>query len=179
MEQIKEQIDVTDSQMLMQFGSGAKQNIADFSENILNNIRSKDTGYVGDLMTDLIAKVEGLDFESLEQERGLMGLFRKAEAKVKKFMAQYQTLEVQVDAIEAKLDEARMGLLKDIGMFDALYEKNLDYFRQLQLYIVAGEEAIEKLKQETIPSLRREAGGKRRSHERAGGKGLRGYGGTV
>ena len=156
-EQIKEQIDVTDSQMLMQFGSGAKQNIADFSENILNNIRSKDTGYVGDLMTDLIAKVEGLDFESLEQERGLMGLFRKAEAKVKKFMAQYQTLEVQVDAIEAKLDEARMGLLKDIGMFDALYEKNLDYFRQLQLYIVAGEEAIEKLKQETIPSLRREA----------------------
>ena len=72
-------------------------------------------------------------------------------------MAQYQTLEVQVDAIEAKLDEARMGLLKDIGMFDALYEKNLDYFRQLQLYIVAGEEAIEKLKQETIPSPAREA----------------------
>ena len=76
-EQIKEQIDVTDSQMLMQFGSGAKQNIADFSENILNNIRSKDTGYVGDLMTDLIAKVEGLDFESLEQERGLMDFSAK------------------------------------------------------------------------------------------------------
>ena len=74
-EQIKEQIDVTDSQMLMQFGSGAKQNIADFFGEYSEQYPLKDTGYVGDLMTDLIAKVEGLDFESLEQERGLMGLF--------------------------------------------------------------------------------------------------------
>ena len=84
MEQIKEQIDVTGLSDADAVRVGSKQNIADFSENILNNIRSKDTGYVGDLMTDLIAKVEGLDFESREQERGLMGLFRKAEAKVKK-----------------------------------------------------------------------------------------------
>ncbi|HJF94600.1 MAG TPA: toxic anion resistance protein, partial [Lachnoclostridium phocaeense] len=85
-EELKEQIDLTDSQMLMQYGAGAKQNIADFSENILNNVRAKDTGYVGELMTGLIANVEGLDFGSLEKEGGIMGLFKKAESKVKKFL---------------------------------------------------------------------------------------------
>lgn len=156
-EALKAQIDVTDSQMLMQFGAGAKQNIADFSANILNNVRSKDTGYVGDLMTDLIVKVQGLDFDSLEHETGLKGLFKKAESKVKKFIAQYETLEVQIDNIEGKLDEARMEMLKDIGMFDVLYEKNLEYFKQLQLFIVAGEEKIKELNEKTIPALRKEA----------------------
>jgi uncharacterized protein YaaN involved in tellurite resistance len=156
-EEIKEQIDLTDSQMLMQYGSGAKQNIADFSENILNNVRNKDTGYIGELMTGLVTSVQGLDFESLEKESGIMGIFKKAEAKMKRFMMQYEKLEVQVDKIEGKLDEARMEMLKDIGMLDSMYEKNLSYFRQLQLYIVAGEEKMRELKEETIPELRKEA----------------------
>ena len=156
-EEIKEQIDLTDSQMLMQYGSGAKQNIADFSENILNNVRNKDTGYIGELMTGLVTSVQGLDFESLEKESGIMGIFKKAEAKVKRFMMQYEKLEVQVDKIEGKLDEARMEMLKDIGMLDSMYEKNLSYFHQLQLYIVAGEEKMRELKEETIPALRKEA----------------------
>lgn len=130
-EELKEQIDLTDSQMLMQYGAGAKQNIADFSENILNNVRAKDTGYVGELMTGLISNVEGLDFSSLEKEGRIMGLFKKMESKVKKFLMQYEKLEVQVDRIEGKLEEARMEMLKDIGMLDAMYEKNLSYFRQL------------------------------------------------
>ena len=156
-EELKEQIDLTDSQMLMQYGAGAKQNIADFSENILGNVRAKDTGYVGDLMTGLISNVEGLDFDSLEKEGGIMGLFKKAESKVKKFLMQYEKLEVQVDRIEGKLEEARMEMLKDIGMLDAMYEKNLSYFRQLQLYIAAGEEKLQELREQTIPSLRAEA----------------------
>ena len=156
-EELKEQIDLTDSQMLMQYGAGAKQNIADFSENILNNVRAKDTGYVGELMTGLIANVEGLDFDSLEKEGGIMGIFKKAESKVKKFLMQYEKLEVQVDRIEGKLEEARMEMLKDIGMLDAMYEKNLSYFRQLQLYIAAGEEKLQELREQTLPSLRAEA----------------------
>ena len=156
-EELKEQIDLTDSQMLMQYGAGAKQNIADFSENILDNVRAKDTGYVGELMTGLIANVEGLDFDSLEKEGGIMGIFKKAESKVKKFLMQYEKLEVQVDRIEGKLEEARMEMLKDIGMLDAMYEKNLSYFRQLQLYIAAGEEKLQELREQTLPSLRAEA----------------------
>ena len=154
---IKEQIDVRDSQMLMQYGSGAKQNIADFSANILNNIRAKDSGFVGDLMTELVTNVEGFDFEYLEKDSGIFGIFKKAENRLKRFMAQFERLEDQVDRIEGKLDEARMELLRDIGMFDTMYEKNLEYFKQLQIYITAGEEKIAELKEKTIPSLRAEA----------------------
>ena len=155
-DELKEQIDVRDSQMLMQYGSGARQNIADFSENILNNIRSKDTGYIGKLMTDLVTNVQDLNFDSLEKDSGILDIFRKAEAKVKKFLAQYEKLEVQMDRIEGKLEEARMEMLKDIGMFDSLYQKNLDYFKQLQIYITAGDEKIKELREQTIPSLRAE-----------------------
>ena len=146
---LRETIDMRDSQMLMQYGSGAKQNIADFSANILNNIRS--------LMSDLVTNVETLDFKSLEKGSGILGVFQKMEKKVKRFLAQFEKLEVQVDRIEGKLEEARMELLKDIGMFDAMYEKNLDYFRKLQIYITAGEEKLAELKNTTIPSLRTEA----------------------
>ena len=156
-DEIKAQIDVRDSQMLMQYGAGAKQNIAEFSANILSNIRSKDTGYIGDLMQDLVTNVEDLDFDSFGKESGFLGFLQKAGAKVKRFLAQYEKLEVQVDRIEGKLEEARMEMLKDIGMFDSLYEKNLNYFKQLQIYITAGEEKIAELREKTIPSLRAEA----------------------
>ena len=156
-DEIKEQIDIRDSQMVMQYGSGARQNIADFSANILNSIRSKDSGYIGELMSELISNVESLDFSRLENGSGLFSLFRKAEAKIRRFTAQYEKLEVQVDRIEEKLEEARMEMLKDIGMFDSLYDKNLQYFKQLQIYITAGEEKIEDLRSQTIPSLRSEA----------------------
>lgn len=156
-DEIREQIDVRDSQMVMQFGAGARQNIADFSENILKNIRAKDSGYVGALMTDLVTNVEKLDFDSLEKGNGVLGLFQKLETKVKRFLAQYEKLEVQVDRIEGKLDEARMEMLKDIGILDSLYEKNLNYFRQLQVYITAGQEKLDELREKTIPSLRAEA----------------------
>lgn len=154
---IREQIDVRDSQMVMQFGAGARQNIADFSENILKNIRAKDSGYVGALMTDLVTNVEKLDFDSLEKGNGILGLFQKLEAKVKRFLAQYEKLELQVGRIEGKLEEARMEMLKDIGILDSLYEKNLNYFRQLQVYITAGQEKLDELREKTIPSLRAEA----------------------
>lgn len=156
-DEIREQIDVRDSQMVMQFGAGARQNIADFSENILKNIRAKDSGYVGALMTDLVTNVEKLDFDSLEKGNGILGLFQKLEAKVKRFLAQYEKLELQVDRIEGKLEEARMEMLKDIGILDSLYEKNLNYFRQLQVHITAGQEKLDELREKTIPSLRAEA----------------------
>ena len=156
-DEIREQIDVRDSQMVMQFGAGARQNIADFSENILKNIRAKDSGYVGALMTDLVTNVEKLDFDSLEKGNGILGLFQKLEAKVKRFLAQYEKLELQVGRIEGKLEEARMEMLKDIGILDSLYEKNLNYFRQLQVYITAGQEKLDELREKTIPPLRAEA----------------------
>jgi len=83
--------------------------------------------------------------------------FKDVSRSLKKFMQRYETLEVQIDRIEGELDKARMELLKDIGMFDSLYEKNLEYFRELQVYIVAGEEKIQEIRTETLPSLREQA----------------------
>ena len=108
-------------------------------------------------MTDLVTNVEKLDFDSLEKGNAILGLFQKLEAKVKRFLAQYEKLELQVGRIEGKLEEARMEMLKDIGILDSLYEKNLNYFRQLQVYITAGQEKLDELREKTIPSLRAEA----------------------
>lgn len=156
-EALKEEIDVRDSQMLMQYGSGARQNVADFSARILNGVRAKDSGYIGDLMSELVSDVQDLDFTSLQKESGILGLFHNAEKRLKRFLAQFEKLEVQVERIEGKLDEARMDMLKDIGMFDTMYEKNLACFKKLQIYITAGEEKIRELREKTIPSLRAEA----------------------
>ena len=110
---LRETIDMRDSQMLMQYGSGAKQNIADFSANILNNIRSKDTGYIGSLMSDLVTNVETLDFKSLEKDSGILGVFQKMEKKVKRFLAQFEKLDRTI-CIKQHIGNLYQDLLKNI-----------------------------------------------------------------
>ena len=157
--EIKESIDLMDSQSAVQFGVGAQRNISGFADNILTQVRSKDSGYVGDLMSELMLKVKDVGVDKLGEESFLdkIPVLRDASRSLKKFMQRYETLEVQIDRIEGELDKARMELLKDIGMFDGLYEKNLDYFRELQIYITAGEEKIQEIRRETIPALRQQA----------------------
>ena len=160
-EDIKNSIDLTDSQATLQYGVGAQRNISGFSENILNQVRSKDSGYVGELMSDLAIKVREVGVSDLDD-----GFFEKipflrnAAHSVKKFMQRYQKLEVQIDSIEQQLEQARMQMLKDITVFDRLYEKNLEYFRELQIYIAAGEEKLTELREITLPQLREEAAAK-------------------
>ncbi|PKK40699.1 putative protein YaaN [Clostridiaceae bacterium JG1575] len=158
-DEIKETIDLMDSQMTEQFGVGAQKNIAAFSETILSQIKSKDAGYVGEIMTDLMTKVKDSGMDSQEDEGFLRKIpfFGKFAQSSEKYMARFQNLETQIDKIESELDKARMGLLKDIGVLDNLYQKNVDYFNDLQLYILAGEEKIEELRKNTLPRLRQEA----------------------
>ena len=157
--EIKESIDLMESQSAVQFGVGAQRNISGFADNILTQVRSKDSGYVGDLMSELMLKVKDVGVDKLGEESFLdkIPVLRDASRSLKKFMQRYETLEVQIDRIEGELDKARMELLKDIGMFDGLYEKNLDYFQELQIYITAGEEKIQEIRRETIPALRQQA----------------------
>ena len=110
-------------------------------------------------MSELLIKVKDAGVDKLGEDGFLdrIPLFRDASRSLKKFMQRYETLEVQIDRIEGEMDKARMELLKDIGMFDSLYEKNLEYFRELQIYIAAGEEKIAETRNETLPALRAEA----------------------
>lgn len=154
---IRDGIDLMDSQTSIQFGAQAQRDIAEFSDSILSNIRSKDSGYVGDLLSSLVVKVKGFDASddgSFLKKIPLIGaLVSSAEHKI----AAYDKVSVQVDKIQGELDKARTTMLKDIVMFDTMYDKNLEYFKTLQLYIVAGEEKLHELQTVTIPQLRAQA----------------------
>lgn len=158
-EEIKNSIDLTDSQAALQYGVGAQRSIAGFANNILSQVRSKDSGYVGELMSDLVIKVKDVGVDKLNEDSftDKIPFFRIASRSLKKFMQRYEDLEVQIDRIEGELEKARMEMLKDVTMFDGLYEKNLEYYRELQIYIAAGEEKLKELREETIPRLRDQA----------------------
>lgn len=157
---IKESLDLTDSQACIQFGTAAQRNISEFADHILAQVRSKDSGYVGELLSQLVTEIKDVDVSSPGDDEGILRklpFFKNAKNKVEKLVSRYEALKVQVDKIEAKLDSAKMEMLKDIGMFDMMYEKNLEYFRNLNLYIAAGEEKMEELRTEELPRLRQEA----------------------
>lgn len=158
-DEIKNNIDLMDSQTTEQYGVGAQKNIAAFSETILSQIKSKDAGHVGDIMTDLMVKVKDADLDDSDDGNFFKKLpfFNKLSNNTEKYLAKFQTVELQIDKIESELDKARMGLLKDIGVLDNLYQKNVEYFNDLQLYIFAGEEKLKELKTDTLPALRQEA----------------------
>ena len=157
-EEVKNSIDLIDSQAVLQYGVGAQRNISSFSDNILTQVRSKDSGYVGELMSDLVLKVKEVDVDGLDEGfLDKLPFLKNASRAVKKFMQRYEKLEVQIDRIEQQLDQARMQMLKDNTMLDGLYEKNLEDFRELQIYIAAGEEKLKELQEITLPQLHAEA----------------------
>ena len=139
----------------------SQRNISNFSDSVLARVRSKDSGYVGELMSELVLKVKDAGVDQLEDgPLDKIPFLKNASRAVKRFLQRYEKLEVQIDRIEQQLDQARMQMLKDITMFDGLYEKNLEYFRELQIYIAAGEEKLQELQETTLPQLRAEAAAK-------------------
>ena len=157
-EELKNSINLMDSQTTIQYGVGAQRNISSFSDHILAQVRSKDSGYVGELMSELVLKVKDAGVDQLEDgPLDKIPFLKNASRAVKRFLQRYEKLEVQIDHIEQQLEQARMQMLKDITMFDGLYEKNLEYFQELQIYIAAGEEKLKELREITLPRLHAEA----------------------
>ncbi|MGI6072828.1 MAG: toxic anion resistance protein [Lachnospiraceae bacterium] len=158
--EIKNELDLLDSNQTVTFGVGAQRKLSDFSDNILNKIKNKDTGEVGVLLSDLLANVKELEIDELGESKGFLSnipFISSISKKIERFKNKYENVEVQIDRIEGQLDKARIQMLKDITMFDELYAKNLEYFYDLQLYIKAGEEIIDETRNTTIPKLRQEA----------------------
>lgn len=159
-DEIKEQLNLLDSSQAVTYGIGAQRDISDFSDTILARIRNKDTGEVGDLLTDLMVQVKDMEIDDLAEPRGFFAALpgvSSLQKRFARFQAKYESVEVQIDKIEGRLEDTRIQMLKDITLFDSLYQKNLEYFNQLKLYIVAGEESIRDLREETLPRLRKEA----------------------
>ncbi len=156
-DQIKNQIDLRNSQLSSVYGTNAQKGIAQFSEQILSEVRSKDAGEVGELMTDLLVKVNDVDIQNFGEKSLFDKFFGGPKKQVERYLAKYQNMETQIDKISAKLESARMELLKDIGIFDKLYEENIVYFKELERYIIAGEEAVKEMRKETLPALYKDA----------------------
>lgn len=159
-DEIKDDINLLDSQIAVQYGIGAQKNLSSFSDTILSNIKAKDAGEVGELMNDLLLKVKSVDVSGVGEKGGFFSnlpFVKEAKTGIQKMMSKYEAVEGQIDKIEEKLDDQRIMMLKDIAMFDSLYQKNLEYFNDLQLYIVAGEEKLEETRNITLPKLREEA----------------------
>ena len=159
-EEIAGAIDISDSQQVMQFGVEAQSRIAGFADNLLSQVRSKDAGYVGDMMSDLMLKVKDLDVGSLGsgQEDGFFDkLFGGMKRSVDKFVARYEKMDTQIDNIVDALDKSRMEMLKDIGTFDALYRKNLEYIKNLDLTILAGMLKLKEINETVLPKAKADA----------------------
>lgn len=153
---LKNSIDLLDSQGLVTYGVGAQRQLTNFSDNILKRVQSKDAGHVGEVMTDLMVTVQSLEIDKLNTDGGFFSKLPFVN-NMKRFMAKYDTVEVQIDKIEAELDNARMILLKDIGIFDTLYQKNLEYFHELDYLIIAGDEKVNEARTTLLPKLAEEA----------------------
>ena len=157
-EKIKEGLDLTDSAAIIDFGTTAQKNIADFSDSILCNVRAKDSGYVGELLGELLTNVKS--FEPKSSDGGFLKklpLVSSLVGKAETMMQGYEKVSVQVEKVKTSLQKARMLMMKDVTMLDTLFAKNLEYFKTLELYIRAGEEKMQEMREVTLPKLRAQA----------------------
>lgn len=160
-EKIKNTIDFKNVQTPVLYASSTQKELCELSSNVLSNIKSKDLGETGQLLSNLLTTVQDFDISELQEDKGFFeSLFSKSKNKIDKIMGKYQVVEKQVDKIADQLDISKDVLMKDTILFDRLYDENLKYFKELNLYIEAGEESISDVRTNVLPKLMQEAKGK-------------------
>ena len=150
------EIDVFDQTQILQFGNAAQDKISKFSDSVLENVRTKDTGEVGDLLGNLVAEIKSFDKALDDNSKRTLfeKIFSTAKKEFDKLVAKYNTIEKNISNIEGGLEKDKLQMLKDINIFDTMYEKNLEYFKEISLYIIAGEKKIEELNTVELPKLK-------------------------
>lgn len=149
-----EKIDITDSTVVLQYGAAAQKNIAGFSENALNSVRTKDLGEIGDALSSLVVELKGF---GQEEEKGFLGFFKKKRNELEAMKTSYAKAEVNVDKIVGILEGHQVTLMKDIAMLDQMYDLNTKYYKELTMYILAGKKALNRARSETLEELRKKA----------------------
>ncbi|MBO6299865.1 MAG: toxic anion resistance protein [Lachnospiraceae bacterium] len=148
------QIDITDSGTIMTYGAATQQKMADFSNRALDNVRTKDMGEVGELLTGVVAELKGFNGE---EEKGIKGFFKKQANKVEMMKAKYDRTEVNINKIVGALQEHETRLMKDAATLDKMYDMNLTYYKELSMYIIAGKKKLEEAENKILPELRAKA----------------------
>ena len=149
-------IDVYDSTQILQYGAAAQNKISSFSDSILEDVKTKGAGETGELLADLVGQIKSFD-SSIGPKKGLAKLFYSVKREFDTILAKYNKIEKNVDTIEKGLDKSKIQLLKDISVFDEMYKKNLEFFKEISLYIIAGERKLEELRNVTLPELKKKA----------------------
>ena len=151
-EDFLEKLDVTNPDHVLLFGADAQKKIADFSDTALEAVKTQDTGEVGDMLVNLVGELQGFEADA-EEPKGLRKLFSNSESRITRMKARYTKVSGNVENIANSLESYQAQLLKDVAMFDRLYDQNSDYFRQLTLYIIAGEEKLQRVREGELKEL--------------------------
>jgi len=151
-----EQIDVTNTNLVMQYGASAQKHISDFSSSTLNNIRAKDMGDVGGMLANLTVELQGFNF-SEDEKRGLRGLLRRGQNRIATLKAQFDKAEVNVNKIIGSLEKHQVTLMKDIAMLDRMHELNAGYFKELTMYILAGKKRLQEVQDVDLKAAQEKA----------------------
>ncbi len=154
-DEFNSKIDVNDSAQILQFGAAAQNKISEFSDSILEDVKTKNTGEVGELLARLVSQIKSFDKDiSNSSKKGLIGkIFSNAKKELDFIIAKYSKIEKNIDGIESNLEKNKIQMLKDITIFDTMYEKNLEYFKEISLYIIAGERKLKELREVELPKL--------------------------
>ncbi len=150
-EEFSNKIDITDTDVIMSYASTSQKKVADFSTSTLNNVKTKDLGQVGDMISGLVAELKA--FDAQEESKGIMGLFKKSGNKLTTLKAKYDKVDVNVEKIAKVLEDHQIQLLKDIAVLDELYEKNELNKKELTMYILAGQKKLKQAQEVELPKL--------------------------
>ena len=150
-----EKIDITNSQMVLQYGAASQKKLSDFSDTALSKVKTKDMGETGQLITDLIGELQG--FDAAEESKGFFGFFKRQQANIANLKTKYEKADVNVERIKAKLEDHQVTLMKDITMLDKMYQLNLVYFKELTMYILAGRKKLESVRANELKAAQEKA----------------------
>ncbi len=154
-EEFASKIDIGNSQAILSYGVGSQKKIADFSESALERVRTKDLGEIGDMLAGVVGEIRSL--ESEDEEKGLFGLFKKTGNKLANMKAKYDKVETNVNNIAKVLEDHQVTLMKDVLMLDKMYELNMNYYKELSMYILAGKKRLERANNIELPALIKKA----------------------
>ena len=152
-----EKIDITNSQMVLQYGAASQKKLSDFSDTALSRVRTKDMGETGKLITDLIGELQGFDATEESSQKGIFGFFKKKANDLEELKVKYDKADVNVERIKAQLEDHQVVLMKDIAMLDKMYQLNLVYFKELSMYILAGRKKLQQVRDTDLKTAQEKA----------------------
>ena len=152
-----EKIDITNSQMVLQYGAASQKKLSDFSDTALSRVRTKDMGETGKLITDLIGELQGFDATEESSQKGIFGFFKKKANDLEELKVKYDKADVNVERIKAQLEDHQVVLMKDIAMLDKMYQLNLVYFKELSMYILAGRKKLQQVRDTDLKAAQEKA----------------------